>query len=160
MEGLFSNTLCIGVLIVAAIIVVYLLMRRMGSKREPPAGTYDSKDYDSAGSIGKQRGGRAYDSEKFDSGATIGGAPERQAYDKEEIHSGGSIGGGPSIEEERPASSRLPVRESTVSDGFSAGEFGDADAPEPEKPRTPYRTRQVGKKVDSQDFDSGGSFGG
>ena len=155
-----DNTLCIGAVIVVAIIALYLIMRRMGSKREPPAGTYDSKDYDSAGSIGKQQGGRAYDSEKIDSGATIGGAPERQAYDKEEIHSGGSIGGGPSREEERPAASRLPVRERTVSDGFTAGEVGDAEEAESDKPRTPYRTREVGKKVDSQDFDSGGSFGG
>ncbi|MBC8449696.1 MAG: hypothetical protein H8D78_18340 [Chloroflexi bacterium] len=164
MEG-FTNTLCFGVLLIGAIILLFFVMRWLRQRREAPAGTYDSPDFDSGGSIGGMRGGRAHDSPDFDSGATIGGDPERQAYDSSEIRSGGSIGGGPRVEE-REETARAPGRARTVSDGWELGEVGKAapsepePEPEKEKPREPYRTRKTGGRTDSPDIESGGSFGG
>lgn len=162
MEGL-STTLCFGVLIVLAVIVLFMLMRRMGSRREPPAGTYDSPEYQGGGSIGKQRGGRAYDSEEFESGASIGGQRGGRAHDSEDFESGASIGGRQSVGK-RPGSSRsrAPARERTVSDAWETSEFGSETDDEPEKePRKPYRTKKTSSgRVDSPDIKSGGSFGG
>ena len=157
MEGL-STTLCFGVLLIGAVILLFIVMRWLNSRREKPAGTYDSPDYDSGGSIGGQRGGRAHDSEEFDSGASIGGQRGGRAHDSEEFDSGASIGGRQSVGK-RPGSARGPGRERTVSDGWETSDVGGESEREDE-PRTPYRTQKTGKRVDSPDIKSGGSFGG
>jgi len=159
MEGL-STTLCFGVLLIVGVIVLFIIMRRMAGRKEPPAGTYDSPDHQSGGSIGKQRGGRAHDSEEFESGASIGGQRGGRAHDSEEFESGASIGGRQSVGK-RPGSSRAPARERTVSDGWETSDVGgESESAGDEEPRTPYRTRKTGKRVDSPDIKSGGSFGG
>jgi len=156
-EG-FVGTLCLGVLLIGAVILLFIVVRWLNSRREPPAGTYDSEKYDSGGSIGGMRGGRAYDREKIDSGATFGGDRERRAYDSEKVDSGASIGRGPSVGK-KPGRARAPVRSRTVSDGWETSEVGK-ETPSEERPRKSYRTRKTGKRVDSPDIESGGSFGG
>jgi len=153
------DTLCFGFLLILALIVLFFVMRWLSQRREAPAGTYDSPDIDSGSSIGGMRGGRAHDSPDFDSGATIGGDRERRGYDSPEIESGASIGGGPSVGE-RPGSARSAGRARTVSDEWEVGEVGEEIQPEEKKPRKPYRVRKTGKRVDSPDIESGGSFGG
>ncbi len=141
MGDLFS-TLCLGVLLLIGL----ALLSRLFKRSEPPAGTYDSKKYQSGGSIGGMRGGRAHDSPDFDSGGTIGGDRERRAYDRPDIRSGGSIGGGPSAGE-RPRQDDDRVQT----------EDGDWQTSQ-DRPR--YRTTEDKGRIDSPDVKSGGSFGG
>jgi hypothetical protein len=156
-EGIVG-TLCLGVLLVGAVILLLIVVLLLSRRREPPAGTYDSERVDSGVSIGGMRGGRAYDSEEFDSGATFGGDRERRAYDSERVDSGASIGGGPSAGK-KPGRTRAPIRSRSVRDSWETSEVGK-ETPREKPRRKPYRTRKTGKRVDSPDIESGGSFGG
>ncbi len=61
---------------------------------------------------------------------------------------------------ERPGSARSAGRARTVSDEWEVGEVGEEIQPEEKKPGKPYSVRKTGKRVDSPDIESGGSFGG
>jgi hypothetical protein len=139
----FLGTLCLGALLIVGLLVIMLLMRFLAGRSDKPAGTYDSPDYDSGGSIGGMRGGRAYDSPDYDSGGTIGGQRHRRAHDHPEIRSGASIGGGPRAgDSPRPGAPSPGTWDTTQQD-----EGG-------------YPTRKEDGRVDSPDIESGGSFGG
>ena len=145
------GTVCLGLFLVLGMVVLLFLLRALSRRRERPPGTYDHPDYDSGGSIGGMRGGRAYDHPDFDSGATIGGDRDRRAHDDPETRSGASIGGGPSVgESPRSGRSSRSTSSSTASDGdWQTDDESDG-----------YRTRKDNGGVDSPDVESGGSFGG
>ena len=107
------GTLCVGIVIILGLLVFLFIASRLLKRRTPPAGTYDSPDFDSGGSIGGMRGGRAYDDPDIGSGASIGGGPsvgdrpgasqrrkvssppkkDGGRIDHPDIDSGGSFGG-------------------------------------------------------------------
>jgi len=144
------SMVCLGGLLIVGFVVLAWILRRFMGSAQRPAGSYDSPDYDSGGSIGGMRGGRSYDHPDFDSGGTIGGARERRAHDSPDIDSGASIGGGPSV-------GKAPGRARRAS-SQPAADSGDGWEVEEKSDR--YRTKEEDGRVDSPDFDSGGSFGG
>jgi len=137
MQGLgileLVGVLCVGIVVILGLLVFLFIASRLLKRRTPPAGTYDSPHFDSGGSIGGMKGGRAYDSPDVDSGATFGDDSDRRSYDDPDIGSGASIGGGPRVGD-RPGSSRRR----TVSS----------------------QPKKDGGRIDHPDIDSGGSFGG
>jgi len=142
MESL--GALCLGAILVIGLLIAWWLLRKLMGTREPPAGTYDRKEIQSGGSIGKQRGGRAYDRPDIQSGGSIGGQREHRAHDHPDFDSGGSIGGGPS------AGRQPPDRRAEDTGGWELGDDVQNQAP-----------RGDGDdRVDHPKIKSGGSFGG
>ena len=141
------GTLCLGAILIIGVLIAWWLLRKLMGTKEPPAGTYDRKEIQSGGSIGKQRGGRAYDRPDINSGGSIGGQREHRAHDHPDFDSGGSIGGGgPSV------GSRPGAKEDT---GSSAGwTIGGDDLGNQAEPR------DDGERKDHPKIRSGGSFGG
>jgi len=144
MEALGS--LCLGAILVVGLLLAWWLLRKLMGSKEPPAGTYDRKEIQSGGSIGKQRGGRAYDRPDIQSGGSIGGQREHRAHDHPDFDSGGSIGGGPS------AGSQPGRKEDTGNAGgwvIGGDDLGNQSRPPEDTGR-----------VDHPKIKSGGSFGG
>ena len=144
MESL--GTLCLGAILVIGLLIAWWLLRKLMGTKDAPAGTYDKKEIQSGGSIGKQRGGRAYDRPEINSGGSIGGQREHRAHDHPDIDSGGSIGGGPSVGK-RPG----PTQDTGSVGGW---EIGGDDLGNQAK------TREDDERVDHPKIRSGGSFGG
>jgi len=147
MESLGS--LCLGAILVIGLLIVWWILRKILGNlttKEPPAGTYDKKEIQSGGSIGRQSGGRSYDRPEIHSGGSIGGQREHRAHDHPDFESGGSIGGGPSAGR-RPGSSQ----HTESSDGWEIGGDDVQDR---------SRIRDDDGRKDHKDIKSGGSFGG
>lgn len=158
-----DTTTIIVIVAIVALVGLFLFNRNRPARR----GTYDDKNTRSSGSIGG--GTRANDDPDVRSSGSIGGGT--RAHNAPQQSSGGSIGGGPSSRPPRtevPAS-RPNTREDTESRDLVGGVRGTGVRTLPDLDERDHdnndedrlaRERAERQRKDSEDFKSGGSFGG
>ncbi len=153
------------IVIVAVVVLVGLFL--FNRNRPARRGTYDDKNTRSSGSIGG--GARAHDDPEVRSSGSIGGGT--RGNNSPQHSSGGSIGGGPVSRPPREDADRIDRDTRDLNDpnrGSSVRTLPDLDIQGDRATRglndneddRLVRERSARQGKESEDFKSGGSFGG